>query len=67
MRNVELTAKELETLRLAAEGLEHAEIAKRLGLRDPTVHSRLRSCRQKLETVNTVQAVAEAFRRGLLR
>lgn len=65
-RSTELTTDQLATLQLAADGLIGKEIAKELDLATPSVHDRLAACRKKLGAHNTVHAVAEGFRRGLL-
>lgn len=65
-RSIELTVEQLAALKLAADGLTGRAIAKQLALSAPTVHDRLAVCRKKLGAHNTVQAVAEGFRRGLL-
>lgn len=63
----ELTEKELETLRLAAKGLNHREIGRELKVTPTAIHDRLTACRRKLGAHNTVHAVAKGFRQGLLR
>ena len=45
-----LTARELETARLAAEGLTDRQIATRLSISERTVHAHLRSAYAKAET-----------------
>ncbi len=61
-----LTPRELEILRLAAEGLTNREIAKRLYLSVGTVKSHLDNIYRKLEVLDRAHAVAVALRRGLL-
>lgn len=58
-RSSGLTAREIEVLRLVADGLSNAEIADRLVLSQRTVHAHLRSIFDKLG-VNTRTAAAHA-------
>lgn len=62
----ELTAQELEVLRLAAQGLTNQEIAKRTRQSVETVKLRLRRCFQKLGASDRAHAVALAMRRNLI-
>lgn len=62
----ELSARELEVLRLAAQGLRDAEIGVRLGIRYKTVKGHLTQVYQKLGAVNRTQAVIVAIRAGLM-
>jgi two-component system nitrate/nitrite response regulator NarL len=61
-----LTARELEVLRLAADGLSAPEIAERLMLSVTTVKTHLQNTYGKLEVTDRAAAVAQALRRGLL-
>ena len=56
----ELSAVEIETLRLAAEGLAQREIALQLHVAEPTVKIRLARAKDKLRARNTTHAVAIA-------
>jgi DNA-binding NarL/FixJ family response regulator len=62
----ELTARELEVLRLVAQGLGDAEIADRLVLSQHTVHRHVANVRLKLRLPSRAAAVAYAARAGLL-
>ena len=62
----ELTPRELEVLRLVAQGLSDAEIADRLVLSQHTVHRHVANVRRKLELPSRAAAVAYAARAGLL-
>jgi ATP/maltotriose-dependent transcriptional regulator MalT len=62
----ELTARELEVLRLVAQGLSDAEIAERLVLSQHTVHRHVANVRAKLRLPSRAAAVAYAARAGLL-
>lgn len=63
----ELTARELEVLRLAADGLANREIARRLFLSEATVKTHLVHVFSKLGVENRTAAVARARETGLLR
>lgn len=61
-----LTRKEVQVLRLAAEGLSNDELAERLFVAETTVRTHLRNISVKLETRNRIEAIAAARRLGLL-
>ncbi|MHB8660051.1 MAG: LuxR C-terminal-related transcriptional regulator [Solirubrobacteraceae bacterium] len=61
-----LTARELEILRLVAEGLTDTEIAVRLFLSPHTIHRHLANVRTKLGQPSRAAAVAQVTRLGLL-
>ncbi len=65
-RNGGLTKRELEVLRLVAEGLNNQTIAERLFVSDHTVHRHLANILRKLSVSTRAAAVAQAARRGLL-
>jgi DNA-binding NarL/FixJ family response regulator len=62
----ELTPRELEVLRLVAQGLSDAEIAERLVLSQHTVHRHVANVRLKLRLPSRAAAVAYAARAGVL-
>ena len=62
-----LTAREVEVLRLVAEGLTDAEVADRLVVSRRTVHAHLRSIYRKLDVRSRSAATRYALERGLLR
>ncbi|MEU6790368.1 AAA family ATPase [Nonomuraea wenchangensis] len=61
-----LTARELEVLRLVAEGLTNREIAERLFIAQKTVSVHVSNILAKLEVATRTQAAASARRAGLL-
>jgi pimeloyl-ACP methyl ester carboxylesterase/DNA-binding CsgD family transcriptional regulator len=64
--DTELSRRELEVLRLVAEGLSDAEIAERLVLSRHTVHRHVANIRTKLGLASRAAAAAHAARLGLL-
>jgi DNA-binding NarL/FixJ family response regulator len=62
----ELTEREFEVLRLAAEGLANKAIAAHLGISDHTVKFHLNSVLRKLGAQSRTDAVVRATRLGLL-
>lgn len=61
-----LTARELEVLRLVADGLTGSQIAARLFISPSTVKAHVRNVREKLGVHDRAAAVAESMRRGLI-
>jgi len=61
-----LTTRELEILRLIAQGLENKEIAERLSIAPKTVGTHVHHILRKLHTRNRVEAVMCAARLGLI-
>jgi DNA-binding CsgD family transcriptional regulator len=62
----ELTARELEVLRLVAKGMSDSEIAEELIVSPHTVHRHIANVRTKLNLPSRAAAVAYAARHGLL-
>jgi DNA-binding NarL/FixJ family response regulator len=62
----ELTPRELEILRLIAEGFENAQISRQLFISRETVKTHVRRLLQKLRARSRTHAVALAFRRRLI-
>ena len=61
-----ISRRELECLKLTANGLTSEEIARKLRLSVHTANQYLASTTQKLNAVNRVHAVAKALRAGLI-
>jgi two-component system NarL family response regulator len=67
MVSPELTARELEVLRLVVEGQSNKEIGAALAIAEGTVRAHLNSIFQKLDALDRTHAVTIAVRRGLVR
>jgi DNA-binding NarL/FixJ family response regulator len=63
---VELSPRELEVLRLIAQGKDNTEIAEALYLSHSTVRNHVSNILQKLKTKNRVQAAVYAVRKSIL-
>lgn len=61
-----LTPREIELLRLVAEGLPNKAIAQRLSVSENTVKYHMKNILQKLGVRNRAEAIAHALRAGLL-
>jgi DNA-binding NarL/FixJ family response regulator len=64
---VQLTPRELSTLRLMADGKSNKEIANDLGISERTVKTHLGHLFEKLGVTSRTEAVKVASRRGLVR
>ncbi|HEX2780832.1 MAG TPA: response regulator transcription factor [Gemmatimonadaceae bacterium] len=64
--DAELSPREMEVLRMLAEGLGNKQIAARLGVSEHTVKFHLGSIFQKLHASTRTEAVTIGLRRGLL-
>jgi LuxR family maltose regulon positive regulatory protein len=61
-----LTRKEIQVMRLAADGLSNDDIAERLFVAETTVRTHLRNINVKLDARNRMEAIALARRAGLI-
>jgi PAS domain S-box-containing protein len=66
LRESLLTARELDVLRLAAQGLTVKEIAAELAIHQSTVKTHLEHIYRKLDASDRAAAVAQALRQGLI-
>jgi DNA-binding NarL/FixJ family response regulator len=64
---VQLTPREMATLRLMADGKANKEIAAELGISDRTVKTHLGHLFEKLGVTSRTEAIKVATRRGLVR
>lgn len=62
-----LTAREVDVLRLVAQGLANKQIAAELGVGEGTIKTHVNSLMSKLDVASRTGAVMEATARGLLR
>ncbi len=60
-----LTDRELDILRLVAQGLENSDIGDQLGLSEKTIRNRLTTIFEKLHVNNRIQAALYALRQGI--
>jgi DNA-binding NarL/FixJ family response regulator len=62
-----LSMRELEVLRVVADGSSNGEIADQLSISEATVKAHLRNIMDKMQVKNRAQAVAMAFSNGVLK
>jgi two-component system NarL family response regulator len=62
----DLTARELDVLRLIARGMRNKEIASKLGISDMTAQGHVKNILMKLGLHDRTEAVAVAVRRGIV-
>ncbi len=63
----DLTEREMEVLRLLAEGLSNSDIAERLVISEKTVKSHVSNILGKLHLADRTQAAVYAWKKGLMR
>jgi DNA-binding NarL/FixJ family response regulator len=66
MMRAELTARELEILRVLAKGLTNKQIGKVLGISQNTVKNHVNSVIEKLEVSDRTEASTTAIQRGII-
>lgn len=66
MMRTDLTARELEILKMLAKGPTNKEIAQALGISDNTVRNHVNSIIEKLEVSDRTAAATTAIQRGLI-
>lgn len=64
---IDLSERELEVLRLIADGLSNSEIAARLVISEKTVKGHLSNILGKLHLMDRTQAAVFAWQQGLIR
>jgi DNA-binding NarL/FixJ family response regulator len=63
---IALTSREIEVLKLVAEGLRNKEIAARLGISNQTIEFHVKNVLTKLRVNDRTKAVTVAVRRGII-
>lgn len=66
MMRTNLTARELEILKMLAKGLTNKQIGNALGISDNTVRNHVNSIIEKLEVADRTEAATTAIQRGLI-
>ena len=66
LQGANLSPRELEILLMLSRGLSLSDIAQRCEITVRTVHMHLTSLRSKLDANNTREAIAIAYKRGLI-
>jgi two-component system NarL family response regulator len=67
LSRIELSAREVEVLRLAAKGLRNREIGAELFISENTVRNHIVSLMEKLGTSYRTEAIAMGIRQGIVR
>lgn len=67
LMRVDLTVREMEVLRWAAQGLRNREIGDKLFISENTVRNHMLSLMAKLGTTNRTEAIAIGIQQGLIR
>ncbi len=62
----ELTPREMDVLRLLAQGLPNRKIGERLSINERTVKYHVSAILAKLEAINRTEAVMRAIEQGLI-
>ena len=62
----QLTDREKEVIKVIADGLTNKEIARELFISESTVENHIHNIYEKLEITNRAQAVALAYRAGVV-
>lgn len=66
MKKSELSEREIEVLKLAADGLNNKAIAHKLKISEDTVDSHNRNIIRRLNAKNMKEAVAMGIRKGII-
>jgi two-component system, NarL family, response regulator len=66
MMRSDLTARELEILKMLSKGLTNKQIGHALGISDNTVKNHVNSIIEKLEVSDRTEAATTAIQRGLI-
>lgn len=66
MMRAELTPREMEIIKLLAQGCTNKQVGHELGISDNTVRHHVNSIMEKLQVSDRTEAVASAYRLGIL-